>query len=232
MTALRDIAVIDLKLHDHHLKGLSGDTMADERVSHWEEVYREKDDTQLSWHQDDPSISLELCDVVGVDNASSVIDIGGGTSRFAERLIERGLSDVSVLDVSKAALDRSRGQLGAVGEQIEWIAADVTTWSPERSYDLWHDRAVFHFLVDADDRSAYRDQLYRCLLPGSHAIIATFALDGPKKCSGLPIVRYDPEGLCEVLGDRISLVTHREHTHHTPWGSSQSFQFSLLRVGQ
>ena len=206
--------------------------MAEERVSHWEEIYREKEDSQLSWHQDDPSISLELCEVVGVDNASSVIDIGGGTSHFAECLIERGLSDVSVLDVSKAALERSRRHLGPVGEQIEWIAADVTTWSPQRNYALWHDRAVFHFLIDADDRSAYRDRMYRCLRPGAHAIIATFALDGPEKCSGLPIVRYDPERLSEVLGDRFSLVTHRKYTHHTPWGSSQSFQYSLFRMGQ
>ena len=109
--------------------------MADERVGHWEDVYREKEDTQLSWHQDDPSLSLELCDLAGVDKGSSVVDIGGGTSRFAERLIEKGLSDVSVLDVSEAALDRSRRQLGPVGDRIVWIAADVTTWNPDRSYD-------------------------------------------------------------------------------------------------
>jgi ubiquinone/menaquinone biosynthesis C-methylase UbiE len=206
--------------------------LADERGQHWERVYREKDDTQLSWYQDDPKISLELCDLAGVDSASSVIDIGGGTSRFAERLIERGLIDVSVLDLSAAALDRSRRQLGPLGEQIEWIAADVTVWIPDRSYDLWHDRAVFHFLVDADDRTAYLDRLCRCLRPGGHAIIATFALDGPEKCSGLPIVRYDPEGLSGELGDRFTLVAHRRHTHKTPWGSPQSFQFSLLRMGR
>lgn len=206
--------------------------MADERVSHWERVYREKDDTQLSWHQDDPSISLELCDIAGVHSGSSVIDIGGGTSRIAARLIERGLSDVSVLDVSEAALDRSRRDLGPVGDQIKWIAADVTTWTPNRSYDLWHDRAVFHFLVDEDDRLAYIDRLRRCLRPGGHAIIATFALDGPEKCSGLPVVRYDPQGLSAVLGDAFTLVAERRHMHPTPWGSPQSFQFSLLRMGQ
>ncbi|GGH26989.1 Methyltransferase domain-containing protein [Cribrihabitans marinus] len=206
--------------------------MADEIVSHWDGLYREKDDAQLSWHEDDPSLSLELCDVAGVDRGTSVIDIGGGTSRFAERLIERGLSDVSVLDVSEAALDRSRRQLGPVGEQIEWIAANVTTWTPDRYYDLWHDRAVFHFLIDADGRAAYRDRLCRCLRPGGYAIIATFALDGPEKCSGLPVVRYDPEGLSEVLGGRFTLVAHRSHTHNTPWGSPQSFQFSLFRMAQ
>ncbi len=206
--------------------------MADERVSHWEGVYREKDDSQLSWHQDDPSISLELCDMAGVHSGSSVIDIGGGTSRFAARLIEKGLRDVSVLDLSEAALDRSRRHLKPASDQIKWIAADVTTWTPSRSYDLWHDRAVFHFLINADDRAAYIDRLRRCLRPGGHAIIATFALDGPEKCSGLPVVRYDPQGLSEVLGDAFSLVAERRHMHPTPWGSAQSFQFSLLRMGQ
>ena len=206
--------------------------MAEERESHWERVYREKDDSQLSWHQDDPTTSLELCDVAGMDAGSSVIDIGGGTSRFAEHLIERGLSDVSVLDVSQAALHRSRRRLGALSAQVEWIASDVTTWNPDRSYDLWHDRSVFHFLNDAADRTAYQDQLYRCLLPGGHAIIATFALDGPETCSGLPVVRYDPEGLSEVLGDRLTLVSHRRQTHLTPWRNPQSFQYSLLRMGQ
>ncbi|WP_171121289.1 MULTISPECIES: trans-aconitate 2-methyltransferase [unclassified Ruegeria] len=190
--------------------------MADERQSHWEGVYREKNDDQLSWHQDDPAISLELCDVAGINNRSSVIDIGGGTSRFAARLIERGLRDVSVLDVSEAALNRSRRHRGPVGEQIKWIAADVTSWSPGRSYDLWHDRAVFHFLVDAEDRAAYRDRLCRCVRPGGHAIIATFALDGPKTCSGLPVARYDPDGLTKALGDRFTLMARRSHTHNTP----------------
>ena len=204
--------------------------MADERASHWEEVYREKNDTQLSWHQDDPAISKELCELAGIDIGSSVIDIGAGTSRFAERLIKRGISDVSVLDISAAALDRSRSQLGAVGKKIEWIEADVTTWKPDRSYDIWHDRAVFHFLIDAEDRTAYRDRLCGCLIPGGHAIIATFALDGPEKCSGLPVVRYEPEGLRKALGERFSLVAQRMHRHTTPWGSPQSFQFSLLRM--
>ena len=226
---IADVAVTSTFSHDRGLGRESSANMPDERVSHWEEVYREKDDAQLSWHQDDPSISLELCDVAGVVSGSSVIDIGGGTSRFAERLIERGLCDVSVLDLSKAALDRSRHQLGPASERIEWIAADVTTWRPDRSYDLWHDRAVFHFLIDADDRTAYRDRLCRCLRPGGHAIIATFALDGPEKCSGLPVVRYDPEGLSEVLGDRFRLVAHRRHAHKTPWGTPQSFQYSLLQ---
>jgi len=206
--------------------------MADERMSHWEGVYRKKDDTQLSWHQDDPSLSLALCEMAGIDSGSSVIDIGGGTSRLAARLIEKGLRDVSVLDLSEAALERSRRHLGPVNDQIEWIAADVTTWIPNRRYDLWHDRAVFHFLVEAEDRSAYLNRLRRCLQPGGHAIIATFALDGPETCSDLPVMRYDPQGLSAVLGDAFTLIAERMHMHPTPWGSPQSFQFSLLRKVQ
>lgn len=204
--------------------------MTDERTSHWQAVYREKDESQLSWHQDDPTISLELCELAGVDSDTSVIDIGGGTSRFAARLIELGLHDVSVLDVSEAALERSRLQLGSLSKQVVWISADVTTWTPERTFDLWHDRAVFHFLVDAGDRVAYRDQMRRYLRPGGHAIIATFALDGPEKCSGLPVIRYDPEQLSLELGDAFTMVAHRRQVHRTPWGSPQSFQYSLFRM--
>lgn len=204
--------------------------MADDRTGHWDGVYLERSDAQLSWHQDDPAISLELCGLAGVGADSSVVDIGAGTSRFAARLVARGVRHVAVLDVSPAALERSRRRLGALGDRIDWITADVTTWTPARTYDLWHDRAVFHFLVDAEDRRAYRDRLCRCLRPGGHAIIATFAPDGPETCSGLPVVRYDPEALSAELGDRFALVADRSHVHHTPWGSAQSFQYSLFRM--
>ncbi len=205
--------------------------MPDERTGHWDDVYRERDESRLSWHQDDPAISLELFGIAGIDE-TSVIDIGAGTSRFATRLVERGVHDVTVLDVSGAALDRSRRQLGEAADRIDWITADVRTWPPVRTYDLWHDRAMFHFLVDARERAAYRSRLRRALRPGGHAIIATFAHDGPEACSGLPVVRYEPDGLRRALGDRFTLVAHRHHVHHTPWGSPQSFQYSLLRLDE
>lgn len=201
-----------------------------DRKRHWDDVYLEKDESQLSWHQDDPSVSLEFCKLAGLSHDASVIDIGAGTSRFAERLLAAGIGDVSVLDVSQAALERSRQQLGAAGARIEWITADVTKWQPARAFDLWHDRAVFHFLTDQDDRARYVDRLRSALRPGGHAIIATFALDGPEKCSGLPVVRYDPEGLSDALGAGFSLIAQRAHRHQTPWGSAQSFQYSLLRL--
>ena len=204
--------------------------MAQDRPQHWDGIYRDKEDARLSWHQDDPAISLELCALAEIGAGSSVIDIGAGTSRFAARLIERGIGEMAVLDVSGAALERAREAMGPIGERIDWITADVTTWTPTRRYDLWHDRAVFHFLVDAHDRAAYRERLRGCLNPGGHAIIATFAPDGPETCSGLPVARYDPEALVLELGEGFTLAAHRRHVHHTPWGTPQPFQYSLLRM--
>ena len=203
--------------------------MNEDRKSHWNAVYGQKAETQLSWYQDHPSISLELAEIAGVTSTSSVIDIGAGTSRFVDCLIEKGLQDVSVLDLSQVALDVARKRLGKRAEVVEWIASNITDWFPTRDYDLWHDRAVFHFLVDPTDRAAYVDRLTRCVRPGGHAIIATFALDGPLTCSGLPVVRYSPESLAETLGGEFSLLTQRFCQHHTPSGKSQSFQFSLFK---
>lgn len=202
--------------------------MAD-RSDHWESVYRQKAERELSWHQDDPSVSLDLADVARLTADTSVIDIGGGTSRLAAALLGRGLRDVTVLDLSQAALDAARARLGPEGHRVTWIAADVTRWTPGRRFGLWHDRAAFHFLVDPADRAAYIARLGRALAPGGHAIIATFAPDGPEKCSGLPVVRYSPETLAQELGEGFAPVTHRLHDHQTPRGARQSFQFSLFR---
>lgn len=203
--------------------------MTQDRTAHWERVYREKAEAELSWHQTDPKDSLELSEQAGVSEAWSVIDVGAGTSHFATQLIQRGILDVMVLDISEFAIERARRQMGKLGEKIEWVVADVTTWTPNKTFDLWHDRAVFHFLVDQDDRAAYINRLYRALRPGGHAIIATFAMDGPEKCSGLPVVRYDPKSLGDVLGEKFKLVKSRRHLHQTPWDSPQSFQFSLFQ---
>jgi len=202
--------------------------MTQDRTSHWEKVYDEKTETELSWHQADPEISLELCKQAGP--IASVVDVGAGTSQFAERLLQLGIRDVTVLDIAESAVERARQQTGEPGKSIDWVVSDVTTWTPERTFDLWHDRAVFHFLVDRDDRAAYIDRLGRALRPGGHAIIATFAPDGPEKCSGLPVVRYSPESLGAVLGAKFELVTSRRDLHQTPWGSPQSFQFSLFKL--
>ncbi|WP_269583138.1 class I SAM-dependent methyltransferase [Roseibium sp. Sym1] len=202
--------------------------MTQDRRTHWEKVYEEKAEAELSWTQADPGISLELSETAGITGASSVIDVGAGTSRFGARLIQRGIHDVTVLDISEFAIERARRESGEAGEAITWIVADITTWTPSRTFDLWHDRAVFHFLVDQGDRAAYIARLHRALRPGGHAIIATFALDGPDKCSGLPVVRYSPQTLGETLGEEFKLIQSRLDVHRTPWDSPQPFQFSLF----
>ncbi len=197
---------------------------------HWDRVYGEKSEQELSWHQDSPAVSLDLMHEAKITTASSVIDIGGGTSRVAENLLDMGLRDVTVLDLSENALRDAQDRLGPASASVTWIAADITCWQPERQFDIWHDRAVFHFLIDQADRAAYIACLSRSIPPGGHAIIATFALDGPEKCSGLPVQRYSPETLSAALGPGFQLLAHRAHLHQTPWRAPQSFQFSLFRV--
>lgn len=200
-----------------------------DRYAHWNSVYGTKQDRGVSWFEELPAVSLRMLDASGLTSASCVLDVGGGDSRLVDHLVARGLRCVAVLDVSSAALRRARERLGATAAVPAWIEADVTgTWSID-PVDIWHDRAVFHFLTDAADRARYRAHLERTLTPGGYAIIATFALDGPETCSGLPVARYSPETLQEELGPGFELVESVPWTHTTPWGSSQSFQYSRFR---
>jgi SAM-dependent methyltransferase len=201
----------------------------DGRRTHWETVYATKAENEVSWFQDNPAPSLEAIALTGATPASSIIDIGGGASRLVDHLLAQGFVDVSVLDLSAAALDTAKARLGTQAAKARWIVADVTAWQPPASYDIWHDRAAFHFLTDANDRAAYVACLKRGLKPGGHAIIATFALDGPERCSGLPVMRYDAESLRRALGREFRLLQTQRHEHPTPWGSRQVFQFSVFR---
>lgn len=201
-----------------------------DRHSHWQNVYSTKGEADVSWFQEVPDISLELLALVGAVPGRSVIDIGGGASRLVDSLLERGFSDIAVLDLSEAALAAARARLVDRGDAVTWIAADATAWAPdEAAYDIWHDRAAFHFLTEPDDQAAYIERLKRSLRPGGHVIIGTFAPDGPEKCSGLPVMRHDADSLAALLGEEFSLVDHRRHEHATPWGSVQKFQFSTFR---
>jgi ubiquinone/menaquinone biosynthesis C-methylase UbiE len=168
---------------------------------------------------------------IGARPASAILDIGGGASRLADHLIDLRFQDVTVLDLSEAALEAAKARLGSLAAQVHWIVADATVWEPQKAYDVWHDRAAFHFLTEDRDRAAYVARLERALKMGGYAIIATFALDGPERCSGLPVVRYDPASLGQTLGRAFQLVRTRRHAHTTPWGSDQSFQFSVFRHG-
>ncbi len=202
---------------------------SEDRQSHWEGVYTKKGENEVSWFQENPAASLELIAQVGATAASAIIDIGGGASRLVDHLVDRGFDDITVLDLSDAALQIAKARLASRASQVHWIVADATVWQPARVYDIWHDRAAFHFLTEERDRTAYVARLERALKAGGHAIIATFALDGPERCSGLPVVRYDPVTLGQTLGRAFQLVDTRRHAHATPWASHQSFQFSVFR---
>jgi SAM-dependent methyltransferase len=199
------------------------------RKTHWERVYTTKGEREVSWFQENPVPSLELIGLAGLFTDASIIDIGGGASRLVDALTKRKIGKITVLDLSAVALDAARERLGDKGTDVKWVVADVTTWEPSQTYDLWHDRAALHFLTDASDRSAYVGNLKKAVRPGGHVIIGTFALDGPERCSGLPIMRYDAGVLGAILGIEFDLMDSRRHDHTTPWGAVQRFQFSTFR---
>jgi SAM-dependent methyltransferase len=199
------------------------------RRAHWENVYRTKGEREVSWFQETPSISLDLIRSAGATRHSAIVDIGGGASRLVDALVDEGYEAVTVLDLSESALAAAKTRSGHAAADVTWIVADVVGWKPPRRYDVWHDRAAFHFLTDEADWAAYVACLRDALRPGGHAIIATFALDGPERCSGLPVIRYDAASLGKVLGSAFDLVETRPHEHHTPMGSTQRFQFSMFR---
>jgi 2-polyprenyl-3-methyl-5-hydroxy-6-metoxy-1,4-benzoquinol methylase len=199
------------------------------RQTHWQNVYLTKGEQQVSWTQENPEPSLSLIEKFAASPRASIVDIGGGASRLVDALRQRGYEAITVLDLSQAALDAAKQRLGADAAHVCWIAADITEWQPQAAFDVWHDRAAFHFLVEERDRAAYLAALHAGVKSGGHAIIATFALDGPEKCSGLPVQRYDPESLSKTIGPAFELIEQRAHRHATPWGALQSFQFSVLR---
>ncbi|WP_426615850.1 class I SAM-dependent methyltransferase [Bradyrhizobium sp. McL0616] len=200
--------------------------------AHWENVYETKDEREVSWFQESPAPSLDLIALTGATTSSAIVDIGGGASRLVDALLAMGHRDVTVLDLSAAALAAARERLGRDADRAKWIVADVTAWRPETRYDVWHDRATFHFLNAPEEQAAYIDRLRQGLKVGGYAIIGTFALDGPEKCSGLPVTRHGADTIGALLGSGFALKDTRQHQHKTPWASVQSFQFStFLRAG-
>ena len=198
------------------------------RQEHWQEVYATKAENEVSWFEENPDLSLALLDSVGLTTGHVVVDIGGGASRLVDVLVARGQAWVSVLDLSRAALDTAQARLPA-GANVDWITGDVTHWVPQRNFDVWHDRAALHFLTDTEDQARYANVMARAVKPGGAAVIGTFAPDGPEKCSGLPVVRHDRDSLSALFGAGFELIDHRRHDHVTPWGSVQKFQFSSFR---
>ncbi|MBS0124278.1 class I SAM-dependent methyltransferase [Thetidibacter halocola] len=194
---------------------------------HWDRAYARSAEA-LSWFEADPVRSLALLDRAGLRPGQAVVDVGGGASLLVDALLARGLGPVTVLDLSPVALATSQSRLGPLAERVDWIAGDVTAWRPEPGgYALWHDRAVFHFLTTAAGQAAYAAVLHRALAPGGAAVVATFAPDGPERCSGLPVQRWSSEDLAQALGLRLD---HAERfVHVTPSGNEQRFQMALMR---
>lgn len=200
-----------------------------DRRSHWENVYTTRDDTEVSWFEAEPGLSLQMIAATGLGPAAPVIDIGGGASRLADALLARGYRDITVLDLSEAALARARQRLGPEAEKVTWIAADVTGFVPQRRYRIWHDRAALHFLTEPADQAAYVGALNAALEPGGQAILMTFAPGGPEKCSGLTVQQHDAASLSRLLGKSFALVESVVHDHLTPAGRTQRFQASRFR---
>jgi ubiquinone/menaquinone biosynthesis C-methylase UbiE len=201
-----------------------------DRKTHWENVYSTKQDDQVSWYREHLDNSLRMILQTGVEKDAPIIDVGGGSSTLADDLLERGFADVSVLDISAQAIGRSKARLDRRAEQIEWIEADITNVSlPENHYEVWHDRAVFHFLTGAEDRHKYVELVMRSLKVGGHIIVASFGLNGPQKCSGLDVRQYSPETMHAEFGSGFQLVKSLNETHQTPFGTNQEFVYCYCR---
>lgn len=197
---------------------------------HWENVYTTKATDAVSWFQPHAEVSLELIKATGSGRDAAIIDVGGGASTLVDDLLAQGYTDLTVLDLSAAALAAARSRLGSSASRVRWIAADITRAElPANRYDIWHDRAVFHFLTTAEEREAYVQTVFRAVKPGGHVIVATFAEDGPEQCSGLPVMRYRPDQLHAEFGEAFFLLKHEKEAHHTPAGKVQQFVYCYCR---
>ncbi len=196
--------------------------------AHWDDRYADLGAEAVSWYQERPSTSLELLEVLGVGPEASVLDVGGGASTLVDCLLGAGYEDVAVLDLSGRALELARERLGDPAG-VECIHQELTSWRPPRRWDVWHDRAVLHFLVAEEDRAAYRRVLGAALRSGGAVVIGTFAEDGPTHCSGLPVRRHDPAGLRAFLGEGFDVVEQRREVHRTPAGVEQPFNWIAAR---
>jgi 2-polyprenyl-3-methyl-5-hydroxy-6-metoxy-1,4-benzoquinol methylase len=186
---------------------------------------------EVSWYRPHLEVSLGLIEQATKDTGSAIIDVGGGEATLVDDLVARGYSDVTVLDISQAAIEVAKARMGSAATSVRWIAGDITGVELEAGrYDVWHDRAVFHFLTNADDRAAYVRQVARAVRVGGHVIVATFGPDGPEKCSGLDVVRYDAENLHGEFGPKFRLLDSVTELHETPWGAPQQFMYCFCRV--
>lgn len=200
---------------------------------HWEQVYTTKTATSVSWFQEHAQQSIELIRQTGAEKDGGVIDVGGGASTLVDDLLREGYGNLSVLDLSESALSTARQRLGGPATLVNWLVGDITRIElPRHAYAVWHDRAVFHFLTTHEERAAYVRAVLRAVKPGGHVIVATFAEDGPEKCSGLPVMRYSADGLHAEFGAPFTLLAQEREEHHTPAGAVQKFIYCLCRKEQ
>lgn len=198
---------------------------------HWDGVYTTKAPNGVSWYRPHLDRSLELIQIASPDHESSIIDVGGGESTLVDDLLALGYQNLTLLDISKTALAVTKERLGADAQRIRWLCADVTQGPMiGHSYDLWHDRAVFHFLLAPEERSAYVQTVANALKPGGHIIVSTFGPQGPTKCSGLNVIRYDANSLHGEFGNRFQLIESSEELHETPFGTTQQFLYCYCRM--
>lgn len=195
-----------------------------EELNRWEDVYRSKEEAETSWFEARPQVSLDLIAATGVTRDAAIVDVGAGPSRLVDCLLDQGFHRITVIDLSETALAKARARLPQ-NAPVDWVVGNVLHWQPCGRFDVWHDRAAFHFLTNAADQDTYLKVMDRALAPGGHAIIGTFALDSPATCSGLPVARYDAALLAERLGPGYRLRQSLMHEHRTPWGSVQRFYF-------
>lgn len=202
---------------------------ASDQKAHWDEVYRGTSSDRLSWFQSHPSLSLELITAAAPSRDARIIDVGGGDSLLVDHLLEHGYKEVTVLDISGSAIERARSRLGDKADAIHWIVADVLAAESLGTYDIWHDRALFHFLTEPEQRQRYIEAVGSTVVPQGAVVIAAFAPDGPPTCSGLEVRRYDEQTLAAELGDSFTLIGSRREPHHAPWDAEQRFTYASFR---
>jgi SAM-dependent methyltransferase len=203
--------------------------VTEEQAAHWQRVYAERGPDEMSWTEAVPEVSLALIEEADLPREAAILDVGGGASHLARELLRAGYTDLTVADISPGALEQAAAEIGADAERVAWVEADVRGHDFGRRFDLWHDRAVFHFMVEPEDRAAYLATLERALRPGGHLVVATFGPEGPTECSGLPVRRYDAAALSDALGPHYEPISSRLVAHRTPSGREQQFHYAHMR---
>ena len=192
---------------------------------HWEQLYADKKPAEVSWYQSHPQHSLSLIGDTGIGTAASIIDVGGGASTLVDHLLTTGYRDITILDIARTAIERTQQRLADRSQQVTWVEGNITGYTPGQRFDIWHDRAVFHYLTLEHDRKRYLETLNKALKADGQVIIATFSDSGPSQCSGLEVVRYSPTSLSHALGSPFRLVETLTEEHHTPNGGLQQFVY-------